>query len=385
MMLVIHSIEDIDFSHGGPSRSVPNLCIGLKDVGIDCEVLTYHSGNPNDKKLNEKNISIRFLPIEKGLVKRLLRKNFVLPNGISQETVVHIQHIWSLSMHRIAHDCRKKKIPYLISPRGSLTEWAMNEKRWKKRLGMAIYQMNDLQQASCIHVTAEAELDDVRRLGLDNPVAIIPNGINIDNYPQKEYGKKEKTERVLLFLSRIHPKKGLPMLLQAWKELPQDMTEGWRIDIVGEGDTNYSLDDFKKEVALYPEVPVNIVGPKYGVDKIDCYHNADLFILPSYSENFGMVIAEALCCGLPVITTTGTPWKMIEENGCGWWVEPTIDGIKKGLMDSLSLSNSELESMGIKGRQMVVDSFSIASVAKKFKQLYQWILAGGEKPEFVYG
>lgn len=386
-MTIIQAINDIDLSHGGPSRSMPTMCLGLKREGVDCQVLTYRSSRPNELKLIEADIPIRYLENGQSRVSRLLAKGFQLPNEIrGADYLVHIQHIWSVSMHNIARDCRKRGIPYIISPRGSLTPWALELNRWKKKFGMWIYQASDLKNANCLHATAISELEDIRRLGFHNPVAVIPNGIVTANYPLKTL-KDRKTEkkRTLLFLSRIHPKKGLPLLFEAWSQLPMEITENWQIVIAGEGNDVYSLDNLKEQInTKYREIPVKIVGPQYGSEKLRCYHDADLFILPSHSENFGMVIAEAMCCGVPTITTTGTPWEILRQEKCGWWVEPSVNGIKEALRQSMVLSDEELQNKGKKSRQIILDRFSVETVSKMYHRLYSWLLGQEKMPDFVY-
>lgn len=386
-MKIIQAINDIDLSHGGPSRSMPTMCLGLKREGITCQVLAYHSGNPNEEKLIKASIPIRYIECEHSRIPRIFAKGFQLPKDIvGSDCLVHIQHIWSVSMHNIARDCRKRGIPYIISPRGSLTPWALELNRWKKIFGMWLYQTNDLKNAVCLHATAMSELEDIRRLGFNNPVAVIPNGIVTANYPLKTYGdKKTDYKHTLLFLSRIHPKKGLPILLEAWKQLPHAITDNWQIVIAGEGNEEYTLDNLRQLIKeQYSGLPINIVGPQYGNEKLRSYHNADLFILPSHSENFGMVIAEAMCCGVPTITTTGTPWEILQQEGCGWWVKPTVDGIREALRQGLTLSDDELQDKGKKSRQIILDHFSIEAVAKMYQKLYLWLLGQGEKPSFIY-
>jgi len=126
-----------------------------------------------------------------------------------------------------------------------------------------------------------------------------------------------------------------------------------------------------------------ILGPKFGDDKVKAYQNADLFVLPTHSENFGVVIAEALACGTPVITTKGAPWRELEEYNAGEWIDIGIDPLWTSLSNLMTKDRSELEEMGRNGRKLVEDKYSISSVATKFFELYRWLDNKSEPPHFV--
>lgn len=187
-----------------------------------------------------------------------------------------------------------------------------------------------------------------------------------------------------MFLSRIHPKKGIEMLIEAWLRLDPRIKTGWQIEIAGNGDPIYieTLQRTIDEKGLRKEI--QIIGPQFGEDKLATYQCADLFVLPTYSENFGIVVAEALACGIPVITTKGTPWEALNTRNAGWWIDIGAEPLVKALKQAMKLSEQELQQMGQNGRKLVEENYSIESVASKMVRLYDWILKGGEKPEFVY-
>lgn len=375
---IIHCISSIDVSYGGPARSMPSICIALKKVGIKCKVITKESPNPNSQKLIENDIPITF----KKNGSFFSSINF-LENVKSLNGVVHIQNIWDPSLHKVAEVCKRNNIPYLISPRGMLEPWALQQKKLKKKIALWLYQSSDMQNATCIHATAESEMRHIRDLGIMTPIAVIPNGIDVSSYPLKDYTFKQEKKR-LLFLSRIHPKKGIDILLEAWNLIPSDLKADWELVIAGEGDSSYSIDDLNNLIKeRYSSLKVSVVGPQYGRDKISCYHSANIFVLPTYSENFGMVIAEAMCCGVPVITTKGTPWKELEEKRMGWYIDLSVDNLKSAIESAIGKSNSELEDMGRRSRDHILENYSIDAVASKYKDLYRWIKGEIEKPKFV--
>lgn len=170
------------------------------------------------------------------------------------------------------------------------------------------------------------------------------------------------------------------MLLDAWaKVAPAD----WRLVIAGNDDSNHLPVVERKIRELGLSDRVTIAGPLFGEAKEAAYRNADLFVLPSYSENFGIVVAEALGYGVPVLTTFGCPWQELQTHNCGWWVEPTPTGIEVGLNQALRTKNEELSTMGWRGRRLVEEKYQWPGIAERMKEFYEWILHSGKQPDFV--
>jgi glycosyltransferase involved in cell wall biosynthesis len=274
-----------------------------------------------------------------------------------------------------------------------LEPWAINNSKWKKKLAWALYQKRDLQRATAFHATALSEAESIRRLGFKQPIAVIPNGIVLPKANESSLldasrsllgDEKDRTQnrklRTALFLSRIDPKKGLPMLLDAWEQLAP---EGWRLVIAGNDDSNH-LPVLERQIAeLGISEQVEIVGPLFGEEKRQAYLNADLFVLPSYSENFGIVVTEALGYKVPVLTTTGCPWQELQAERCGWWVDPTPTGVAQGLKVALETSDAERQEMGERGRKLVEQRYLWPTIAQNMDEFYQWLLGQADKPDFV--
>lgn len=377
-MNILHTISSIDKDSGGTSTYLQLLANELVNH-ISLKVNTIHSQNP--LSMDER-------------VKLFMAQNAPsLFNGFSGELVQHFANVdtqlfhgnglWQSPVHSMVKAAMLRNIPYVLSPHGMLEPWALNAGKWKKKLAMLFFQRKDLQNANCIHATADSEARQIRSLGFTNPIAVIPNGIDVSEFPLKK-SDSAKSKYKLLFLSRIHPKKGIEHLIEAWEQLDQSVKANWEINIAGNGDAQYikslqMLIDNKKFAN-----EITIIGPQFGAKKLESYHQADLFVLPTYSENFGIVVAEALACGVPVITTIGAPWEELNTHQAGWWIDIGVKPLTQALNNAMQQSEVKRQQMGINGRKLVEENYSIESVAQKMIQLYQWILNAGEKPEFIY-
>ena len=290
--------------------------------------------------------------------------------------VVHINGVWNPPYHRIAAVATKNHVPIVWSPHGSLTKWALAHKRFKKFVAWHLYQKRDLRLASRIHVTAQDEMSDMRRLGLKNEVVVVPLGVDLC-FGDEEISriKTSKKTRKVLFLSRVHPKKGIDNLIRAWAEIKNktpELTSGWSVEIAGECNCDGYLDYLRTlAVKCGVEKECSFVGALYGEAKGKAYAESELFVLPSYSENFGSVVVEALSNGTPVITTKGTPWEELTANGCGWWIDIGTDVLTSTLRAALALSDDERRKMGENGRKLVKSKYTWASVVSKFEKTYQ--------------
>jgi glycosyltransferase involved in cell wall biosynthesis len=259
-----------------------------------------------------------------------------------------------------------------------LTPWALRHHRWKKRLAWHTYQKWVLRQAALFHVTSQEEVDALRNLGLDQPAAVIPNGVPLPELPQAE--AQQSTQKQALFLSRLHPKKGLPMLLKAWAKV---RPEGWCLNLVGPSENGHRAELEAQARRLGLEDQVHFVGPVSDDEKWDVYRRADLFVLPTHSENFGIVVTEALAAGIPVLTTTGAPWGDLQTHDCGWWVEPDVDALADALADAVARGPEARAAMGRRGRRLVQARYSWEGVAAQMRDAYQWVLERGAPPDCV--
>lgn len=216
-------------------------------------------------------------------------------------------------------------------------------------------------------------------MGFRQPVAVISNGIDVP--PPDMYKTTLGCMRTLLFLGRIHPVKGLDMLLLAWKAL-QSRFPDWQLRIVGGGNGGY-LDQMRSLAGELELERVDFSGPLYGANKWRAYGEADLFVLPTYSENFGMAVAESLAAGTPAIVTRGAPWQGLETHCAGWWIEIGVDPLVACLETAMSQSPVDLAAMGLRGRDWMLRDFSWSRIGRQMTETYRWIIQGGERPAWV--
>lgn len=375
-MRICHTISSIDKNSGGTSTYLKLLTNSLlKEDNLYQEVVANNSEYP--VKLNNK-ITVNFIEIGTG---GFFKKNNIIENIHCD--LLHANGLWESVCHNSIKLALKMNIPYIVSPHGMLEPWSLKQGRLKKKIALKLFQFNDLKKATCIHATAPMELESIRNLGFKNPIALIPNGINISEFPVKRPEKSIKPKKIL-FLSRIHPKKGIENLIEAWKLMPLKNRANWKIEVVGNGDETYIQSLENKIVSENLCEQIEIKKPVFGIDKIKLYREASLFVLPTFSENFGIVIAEALASYTPVITTKGTPWEELNTNNAGWWIDIGIKPLKIALEDAIGVSDKTLAEMGTNGRKLIEDKYSMVSVGKQMIELYDWILDNTDKPSFVH-
>ena len=375
MMKILTFISSLDINSGGPSRSVPMLVKGLVEFGVDVTLMTIRSKNMNVHALEGTTARLKVLEpsfTRKEVTRYLKDENFHL---------IQIQSMWDWPYHKVMVEARKLGIPYIVTPRGMLEPWSLSQKKWKKKLAWWLYQRNDVQKSVCVFTTAKMEAEHVTNLGITTCKAVIPNGIETDSYPCKT--SVDVVKKQVLFLSRVHVKKGIEVLFEVWKQIHPDY-EDWQLLVIGNGEAEYIHSLENRVECLGLKESIKILPPVFGNDKIQIYQESALFCLPSYSENFGMAIAEAMSCGTPVITTTNCPWNILNDTKTGWCIDLNVDNLERALREALSMNPTELYDMGQKASKLIYENFDYRNVTRKTLKLYEWLLNGGEKPEFVY-
>lgn len=366
-MKVLHTVASLKLETGGPARSVPGLAKALASAGADVALASHEL--PDGFNAPE---GVSYL------------RDGMNPESVHASSVemIHDHGLWLPSNYRVAQLASTTKTVRVVSPRGMLEPWALNHRKWKKRLAWWLYQKRSLKSAAALHATSEAEAQQFRRLGLTMPIIVLPNGVDLPTVsPTAPEAIPCSTGRTALFLSRIHRKKGLPLLLDAWAEVKPD---GWDLHIVGPDEDGH-LAELKAQAAQLGlgADKVRFSGPLEGAEKAAAFREASLFILPTHSENFGIAVAEALSHGLPVITTHGAPWQELETERCGWWVAVDRNEIARALREAIQRPDSELRAMGLRGKEMVAKRYSWDGIAREMLACYLWLLGRGAKPRCI--
>lgn len=295
--------------------------------------------------------------------------------GLNEADIVHFHGLWSPAHARLARQAEKRGLPAVVSPHGMLEPWAWRHRRWKKWPYFHLVEKHRLRRASALLATAEEEKQNLQRFFPSSRIETIPLGIEPDVTPGYASARAElgwdPGERVLLYLSRVHPKKGLKELLEALMQIDFSESPPVRLVIVGDGPEDYMNTCRGLSRQLEARIPVDWVPPQWGDGKWPYLKGADLFCLPTYSENFGIVVLEAGMVGTPVFTTTGTPWKVIEKAGYGWVPDPDPELYAGTLRSFLELSDEGMQSMR-------------AGIAGWTREHYSWPMLAGRYAAFYH-
>ena len=367
---VVHVISGVARGGGGTSSFVADLAReqarmsgdrvtiicgqrGVDDVPIDPAVHVVETGSPPR--------------LDSGLVRLAARERI---------DVVHVHGLWEPAIHAVCVVARSQGLRRVISTHGMLEPGALAIKPWKKRAALLLYQRRDLVDADCLHATAAEEAASMRRLGFLQPIIVVPPGLEM---PAAACGERSAPgPRTALFCSRITPVKNVLGLVAVWAEV---RPSGWKLVIAGPDEAGHAaaVRAAVDRAGLAGEVAV--IGPRYGADKDRMFREASLFVLPSFSENFGIVVLEALGHALPVITTTSTPWREIGQAGAGWCVAPDHVSLARALREAVDRPAAELGAMGERGRAIAREGYGWTSVTARLRDAYAWTMGRGPKPE----
>lgn len=370
-MKVVHVIPAISEEASGPSYSVVRLCESLIAQGHEVTLAALDWA-----PMASPPPFLKTFPL--GMGPRRLGRSLAMYRWLAgqvQSTGVDILHnhgMWQMSAVYPGWAARKGNINLVISPRGSFSKWAIGYGSKLKKVFWPMLQRPSLDYATCFHATSESEYEDIRRMGFRQPICVIPNGIDI---PLPKQINLIET-RTLLFLARIHPVKGLDMLLHAWRAV-QDRFPEWQMVVVG-SDDGYNgpsgyLDDMRRLAIELNLERIEFVGELCGPAKLRAYQHAEIFVLPTYSENFAITVAESLAAGTAAIVSRGAPWSGLETTRSGWWIEIGIDPLVVCLEEALARPQDELFEMGVRGREWMTAEFSWTHVARQITGTYEWL------------
>jgi glycosyltransferase involved in cell wall biosynthesis len=385
-MKVIQVVAGLDAGEGGPVHTLPELWSRLSGSGMQVRAYTTSARQVEETVMVGSDPSVSICCVRQSwprLLKRAPLLRTLLAREMRDADLCHNHGCWLYPNWVAAQAAQKTGKPLIISPLGHLDPWSLRHHAWRKRLIRMLVEESSWRYCHAFVAKTEMEADNLRKLGIRRTIRVIPNGIDAREWEREVSGEaflnqfpSLRGKRLLLFLSRIHRKKGLRMLLSAWGEISR-CRDDWRLVVAGD-----DCDGLGSELRGWADRhlrpgEVCFTGALEGELKRSAFAAASLFILPSYSENFGQVVLEALAAGLPVITTRGCPWSEIESRGCGWWVDADEAPLRKALCEAMALEPSELRERGSRGRRWVLGEFDWGRIAADMAQFYSEVLSRG--------
>lgn len=388
-MRILHVVPSLSPKLGGPTQAALNFVYYLRQWGVDAEIATTNDDElelldvPLYERIEYRHVPVRFFP-------RLARLKAFMPSPaltrwlwqhLNEYDLLHTHYLFCYPSTSAMMVARWHQVPYVARTIGQLAPWALNQSRLKKRLYSTLQERKNLQRAAAVHCTASAEAYDVEHFGVSTAKLVLPLGVNpVALYPQASQQLRQRyslsaTSTVVLFLSRLHEKKRPDFLLRVFAQL-QPKFHNYHLILAGSGDSRYC--SYLQTLAHTLEIADNVTftGFVSGVDKDLLLQGSDLFALPSYSENFGIAIAEALAVGLPTIITPNVQIAPdIEAAQAGLVVPGHLDDWKTAL--AAVLKSTDLRSqLSHNGQQLAQTRYSWPTITQQLTQSYQEILAG---------
>jgi glycosyltransferase involved in cell wall biosynthesis len=390
---VCQVVASINENTGGSAYAIANLAQAVSKHQVSSNIFTLDYQNKG-QQINALEVTVYHQLATK--VARYFRgfqpsaSQYLSDLAKNKFDIIHNHGLWMFPNVYARQAAVKHRLPLVISPIGMLESWSLKYSWYKKILAWYLYEKINLDSAAVFQATSVEEIKSIRKIGYQQPIALIPNGVDIPslaNLPSKQIlidlFPSLANCKWLLFLSRIHPKKGLDNLLYVWSKIVKQFPD-WHLIIAGPDAIGYQATLERLVTELYLNYQVTFTGMLSGEKKTSALTNADLFVLPTHSENFGIAIAESLAYGVPVITTQEAPWEDLLTYDCGWWIEDNQLALKTALIEAMKLSDSQRQTMGRKGRTMVQNKYSWDFVGKQMAEVYHWILRGGTTPNCIH-
>jgi len=383
-MKILHVIPALAYGFGGPTQAVLEICKGLVKYGTDVTIFTTNADIkkkldvPINKEVNLDGIKIFYFSID---FFHRYKFSFDLIDAIKKKIkdfdIIHIHSLFQFPTLISSYYARKFNKPYIIRPLGQLDPFLLRRHRLRKLFDLYILERKNIEYANYLHFTTEEEEKLARKSGLKFSSFVLPLGIDLENFKNLpdwgEFRKKypeTKDKRIILFLGRISFKKGLDILIEAFYQLCK-IREDIHLVIAGPDDEGYGakIKTLVKKRNILDKV--TFTGMLLGKDKLSAFRDSDIFVLPSYSENFGLAVIEAMVCGLPVVISNKVNlYPYIQNREAGVVVEPEVfslyNGLKKILDDSaLSLKLKE------NARMLIWEKFSIDRIIPQLVDIYK--------------
>ena len=367
-MRIAQIVPSLEEKHGGPSKSVQRLAATLSRFGHEVDLLATRPGNETAATEDGRLRVLQF---------RRDRPEFLCASSDLQDHLrqhaydcLHHHALWLRTLHYACRAAHATGARLVISPRGMLSDWSWRHRRWKKWLAARLVHPGAFTQAHGWHATSEAEADDIRRRGFSQPVCVAPNGVEVPSAKELTRAHEVWTQLcpavavrpVAVFYSRFHRKKRLLELIDLWIDIaPKE----WLLLVAGIPQ-EYTVESLTAYVQRRSAQERIVVFD--GSDRPPPYGVASLFLLPSHSENFGMVVAEAMAWGVPVLVTDSTPWAELSEQNAGWCVP--WENYGPALRHAIAESTDRLEQRGARARDWVLARYSWEQTVRPLTEFY---------------
>jgi glycosyltransferase involved in cell wall biosynthesis len=364
---------------GGPFESVRGLSLALQDQALaNVKVIARRDDFTEADRAVWRDLKL--VHVDVGGLRGLVTGRDVADVCLGDPAdILHVHNIWTSTERSVVNLLRRGfHVPYIVSPRGALAPWAIAFKRWKKRLSWSVFEKTLFANAGCVHALNQEEAAAIRAAGIGAPICIIPNGVDLPD----RVDRTAKDRRRLLFLGRLHPKKGVPELITSWGRIAPDLRADWQLVVAGWDDGGYETGYKKIAAEIAGDDSIVFPGPAFGDKKQQLFREADAFVLPSYGEGMPMAVLEAWSFGLPVLMTDGCNLPEGFRRGAAVRISHDAENLTAVLSSFLASSDDALTAIGQAGRRLVEESFTWKGVAAEMADVYRWVL-GGERPGCV--
>ena len=393
-MNVVHLADSLNRAMGGPPRSIVGLCEHLAPLVDRMDLCSVDLGGDfgtavavDTSRVNHTEVPCRLwkslrLYIPKGL-------GSVLKDKAASADIIHSHGLWAPANVIAARAARKARLPHIIAPRGSFEPGALAESAWKKAIFKRLYVNRALREAACFHALTQREAWCIRKFGLTNPIAIVPNAVAASPPPTgsgssggQDWAQQFGGKKLIVFLGRMHPIKGLDILIEAWRRLAGEFID-WHLVLAGPDEDGYlAALESQVRAANLPD-RVSFPGGLYGPDKDGLLAAADMFVLPSRSEGMSVALLEAMDAGLPVVITKSCNFPAAEDSGAGFAVDPDVESLTAALAKMLKTPDDRRSEMAARAISLVRSTYSWDSVARAMLEVYRWLLGRRDAPQCV--
>jgi len=377
-MKYLQTIKGLNIEAGGLTTATYDLVTALNEIGCSTDLLT--GGELMSRQgIIRQDTFVKVRPFENRTPIAYAPQMRDFLRQENDYALYHTNGLWVYVNHITCAIAREKHKPYVISPHGMLYPQALERSYWKKWLLLQLWFKQDLHSAACIHCTCKEEMIHCRELGLENPIAVIPNPVPIPHYIPDIVKNNEKdnlrfSRHRVGFIGRMHPRKRVERILQAW-ELYAERPNDAELVLIGVGEPDY-VDSLKQYVHEHHLKNVIFTGQLDGENKFRELATLRCIFVPSDFENFGMIVPEALMVGTPVLASKGTPWQELESEHCGWWNDATSEDILAVMREIFADgAETELRKKGERGQLLVKNRYSSTAIAKKMAMLYEVIVS----------